>query len=79
MSEWIIGDERLEQINRTAYRAGKCRSEVYTQVGADGEQVVRCRDCMSLCEADDGSSYCGDWMRKVPLDGFCFKGERRDA
>lgn len=43
------------------------------------ESIVQCRDCLSLSEAADGSPYCGDWMRRVPLDGFCFKGKRRDA
>ena len=78
MSEWIISDERLAQINRTAYRAGKCRSEAYTQVGADGEQVVRCLDC---CNADmeEGSLWCCELRRGVPESGYCHLGLRRDA
>lgn len=41
------------------------------------EKVVRCRDCVSLSEARDGSAYCGRWCRKVPTDGFCHMGEER--
>lgn len=78
MTEHIISDMRLEHINRAAYCAGRCASDVYTQVGADGEEVVRCRDCLSLSDASDGIRYCGQWMRKVPMDGFCHLGVRSD-
>ena len=79
MTEHIISDERLERINRTAYLAGAGGSVVYTQMGADGPAVVRCRDCLSLSEASDGSRYCGQLMRKVPMNGFCHLGVRRDV
>lgn len=80
MTEHIISDERLEQINRTAYRAGKCRSEVYTQVGADGEQIVRCRDCYYATpyQNDETIYICRQWDNEtVPSDGYCHMGERR--
>ena len=79
MTERIISDERLAHINRAAYRAGLSADEVYTQMGADGGEVVRCRDCLSLSEASDGSRYCGQWMRKVPSYGYCHLGEREEG
>lgn len=48
-------------------------------MGADGPAVVRCRDCLSLSEASDGSRYCGQWMRKVPSYGYCHLGERKES
>lgn len=79
MTEHIISDERLWQNNRAAYRAGAGGSVAYTQMGADGPAVVRCRDCLSLSEASDGSRYCGQWMRKVPSYGYCHLGERKES
>ncbi len=79
MTEYIISGERLWQNNRAAYRAGAGGSVAYTQMGADGPAVVRCRDCLSLSEASDGSRYCGQWMRKVPSYGYCHLGERKES
>lgn len=79
MTEHIISDERLARINRAAYWAGANFSVAYTQMGADGPAIVRCRDCLSLSEASDGSPYCGRLMRKVPPVGYCHLGERRES
>lgn len=43
------------------------------------KSIVFCDDCLSLSDASDGSRYCGQWMRKVPMDGFCHLGVRRDV
>lgn len=80
MTEYIISDERLAHINRIAYRAGLSADEVYTQVGADGGEVVRCCDCLSaIFEPGKASPLCAEWFRVVPLDGYCHMGERKDS
>lgn len=88
MMERIISDERIAHINRTAYRAGRCASDVYTQVGADGEEIVRCRDCFYWRDED----FCANpqWQAIRSSSGlvecpctfpesFCSFGERRGA
>lgn len=42
-------------------------------------ELVRCEDCANLAEASDGTRYCAHWSRRVPLDGFCHLGERREG
>ena len=42
-------------------------------------ELVRCRDCWNMAVATDGSRYCAHWSRRVPLDGFCHLGERKES
>lgn len=49
-----------------------------TERGRRPEPLVRCADCWNLAVSTDGSRYCAHWMRKVPLDGYCHLGERKD-
>ncbi len=94
MMEHIISDERLAHINRAAYRAGLSADEVYTQMGADGPAVVRCRDCAYFksdgCRClrflvpypsmDDGTILKGGMlMANVDPSGFCAWGERKES
>lgn len=42
-------------------------------------ELVRCRDCVNCATAADGSGpYCAHWSRRVPWDGYCHLGERKD-
>lgn len=42
-------------------------------------ELVRCRDCVNCATAADGSGpYCAHWSRRVPWDGYCHLGERRE-
>ena len=45
MTERIISDECLTSIRRSCYDAGKKGREVFTICGADGPEIVRCKDC----------------------------------
>lgn len=91
MTEHIISDERLERINRTAYLAGAGGSEVYTQMGADGPAVVRCRDCVHMdmviefAEGDGwsdsrmGVPFCFKHRRKTMENNFCSWAKRKES
>lgn len=48
--------------------------------GSQHEEVVRCRDCMSVCEHYEGMNvYWCDYLRMyVGSNGFCAWGIRRD-
>lgn len=43
------------------------------------ERIVRCRDCMSVCEHYEGMDvwWCRYLQRYVGSNGFCFWGVRR--
>lgn len=44
--------------------------------------VVRCRDCARFRENamyGDSHTWCEHWRRLVPPDGYCHRGERREA
>lgn len=44
------------------------------------EQVVRCRDCFSArFEEGKASPLCMEWLKAVPLDGYCHRGERMES
>lgn len=87
MNEHIISDEVLKSIQRTCYEAGKAAREVYTVRGADGPEIIRCRDCryFSLKKDDialHNSPLCkrvrkSEWA--VSSNGFCAWAERREA
>lgn len=72
MSEHIISDEVLQSIQRTCYEAGKAGREVYTVRGADGSEIIRCRDCKKLgCPLFIAHGQ--------DPNGFCAWAERREA
>ena len=44
--------------------------------------IVRCRDCAHFRESlmyGDSHTWCGQWHRLVPPDGYCHRGVRRDG
>lgn len=76
--EWRYADEDAERAD-----GGWRMKEMLVAIDPIGEgmfryihrkEVVRCRDCLSYTD-----SICGQWERKVPLDGYCHLGLRRDA
>ena len=91
MSEYIISDKCLEAIRRKCYQAGLTAQEVYTVRSADGEEIVRCRDCMKSREKGwkcirfteevyDEENEIGELvMANVQPDGHCAWAERRNV
>lgn len=90
MTERIYSDERMLSIRRSCYAAGSRGDEAYTVRGADGGDVVRCRDCAHATPgfADGAGSRtpigCNlhysprtRYMPEVEPDGYCSWGERR--
>jgi hypothetical protein len=44
--------------------------------------IVRCRDCAHFRENlmyGDSHTWCAQWHRLVPPDGYCHRGVRRDG
>ena len=88
MTEYIISDKCLDYIRAKSYEAGQRGQEVYTVRGADGEEVVRCRECEKSrengwkCtrfaeEVYDEEHEIGElMMANVQPDGHCAWGER---
>lgn len=59
-------------------------SMVITGVTAQREEIVRCRDCVNYCPAEDddhedGCALAYAYLFKTSPDGFCAWGERRGA
>lgn len=75
MSEYIISDKCLEAIRRKCYQAGLTAQEIYTVRGADGEEIVRCRDCKRFNRNETCALFDDAFIEP---DGFCKWGERRD-
>lgn len=86
--EHVVSDERLRRIIGRAYRAGEAGEERYTQLLADGPEVVRCRDCGCVNET---LAYPEDYEHVEPMwvcckfghtcrpDGFCAWPDRDGA
>lgn len=79
--ERVISDACLASIRRKCYMAGRAGREAFTVRGADGPEIVRCRDCFF---SDCGGELCNyfgvgcDNAVLVEPDGFCAWGERSD-
>lgn len=78
MTEHIISSECLERIQAKCYEAGKAGSVCFTIRGADGGEIVRCKDCKHVnengwrceCWSDSWEDAC------VSPDGFCAWAEK---
>ena len=48
---------------------------------ADVVEVVRCRECAKSTKGGASYVWCHGWGRntEMPLDGFCSKGQRKEA
>lgn len=73
MSEYIISGKCLEAIRRKCYQAGLTAQEVYTVRGADGERIVRCKDCKHFIPGGECHFFNNAFIDE---DGFCKWGER---
>lgn len=83
MSENVISDECLASIRRACYEAGKNGREAFTVRGADGPEIVRCRDCVHFRQENQNaqtSPRCNGVFTFVNPnhDGFCAWGRRAD-
>lgn len=57
-----------------------CEVDVHSGFSPTGEEIVRCRDCKHYTDDEmEYYHYCGSWCEQVEPDGFCYRGERRDA
>ncbi len=89
--EHVVSDERLQRIIGRAYEAGEAGAERYTQLLADGPEVVLCRDCAKSRESgwrctrfveesyDEAQEVGEIVMASVRPDGFCAWAERAGA
>lgn len=82
MTERIYSDDVMKSIRRASYRAGADGLSAYSVRGADGPEVVRCREC--LRSKEDGSRLLCDHPRCIGFlvaepDGFCAWGERSEV
>lgn len=42
--------------------------------------LVRCRDCVNhRLSSDEGGPCCAHWWRRVPWDGYCHMGEKKEC
>lgn len=81
MTERIYSDEAMRSIRRASYRAGAEGLSAYSVRGADGPEVVRCRDCAHWRAPDAVSdARCDGVFAFVKPDpgGFCAWGRRKD-
>lgn len=81
MMEHIYNDQCVETIISVAYQAGSQGKEVYTIRGADGEEIIRCRDCAHARQSKDGSLACGVFkhcMYETDPNGYCYRAVRED-
>lgn len=70
MSEHRRGDEAIWRVcGIDGWRTSWC------EIGP----LVRCRNCVNCATAADGSGpYCAHWSLRVPWEGYCHLGERKD-
>lgn len=83
--EHVVSDERLKRIISRAYRAGEAGAERYTQLLADGPEVVRCRECVHYNAHIVGTKlvavfhFCRKLRRETSPNNYCSWGERRQC
>lgn len=86
MTERIYSDDAMESVRRACYEAGRRGDEAYSVRGADGGEVVRCRDCANYDSREWlGCSFLGAWDMHTEEftscdmgpDGYCAWGRKR--
>ncbi len=81
----ILNDDNLAQTVIDNSDVQWCLSELQDMLAADMEPVVRCKDC-KLWDSDPDTygkdtgpeGKCMKSFERMPADGFCSYGERRE-